>query len=502
MAPQFNKVSYTVDASDLTAADGKLAGRIAVTVTSDGYNPPAGYTDFCNYTIDAKVADGEVVGRFAGTHRRTNTPVPLQVDGGVPPGSAGPQQLDGAVIGTVTAPPNWGRNVRFALYLDNARAQPAPQPGKRTRTLPRWNLPGFMRLTTSGGKADVATLRGFGGHPINYFEAEVTRANVTFSAGRLVGTVDVLSGGRTYRFTLDADVIGDRVAGGFTKVVDGKPDVPGRLVGTAEDVSDVPATDAIYYLVLDNAVASRERDTGAATTKQMILHLPCEAGRFRGGVGFAGTYNHTYLDAESAGLKLAGRKLAGTLDVTVNPDPYVPPDGKPVPCKYTFEAQVVDGSVVGTFSGTFGPEKVTGRSSGEYRRRPPVPEPMQVNVKLENGAAGEEGGPAWHRRCYINFVATDGKAKAGSFSNNKGGFQGRLLSADVNCDGESFTATIEAVVDESRTVQVGRHTFRLSGKVIGLEIFGQVETFLEGRLWKKNTAFMGSLCPAEHDGAR
>jgi hypothetical protein len=127
---------------------------------------------------------------------------------------------------------------------------------------------------------------------------------------------------------------------------------------------------------------------------------------------------------------------------------------------------------------------------------------MRVNVKLDNGAAGKEGGPAWHRRCYIGFVATRGKATAGSFSNNKGGFRGRFLSADVNCDGESFAATIEAVVDESRTVQVGRHTFRLSGKVIGLEIVGQVETLFEGRPWKKNTAFMGSLGPAEDDGVR
>lgn len=106
---------------------------------------------------------------------------------------------------------------------------------------------------------------GFGGHPINYFQAEVTKTNLTFSAGRLAGTVDALAGGQTYRFTLDADVIDDRVAGGFAKVVDGKPRVPGRLFGTVEDVSDVAATDAIYYLVLDNAVATRERKTGASS---------------------------------------------------------------------------------------------------------------------------------------------------------------------------------------------------------------------------------------------
>jgi hypothetical protein len=34
-------------------------------------------------------------------------------------------------------------------------------------------------------------------------------------------------------------------------------------------------------------------------------------------------------------------------------------------------------------------------------------------------------------------------------------------------------------------VQVGRHTFRLKGKVIGLEIVGRVETLLDGRPRKK-----------------
>ena len=497
LAPQFNKVSYTVDASGLAPAQDKLTGSVVVTITSDGYNPPDGCTDVCTYKIEAKVAHGEVAGKFSGTHTRTGTPAPRPRKRKDSPTPAEPQRLNGTLTGTVAPPPTWGRNVRFALYLDNARAQSARRPDGRTKVVPRWNLPGFLRFTTSGGTADIATLRGFGGHPINYFQAEVTKVKLTFSGGRIAGTVDALSDGRTYRFTLDADVIGDRVAGGFTKVVDGKPDVPGRLYGTVEDVSDVAATDAIYYLVLDKAVAARDRKTGAIVEKQMIVHLPCEDGRLSGGVGFAGTYNHTYFDADSAGLKLADLKLTGTLDVTVNPDPYVPPDGKPVPCKYTVDAKVLDGSVVGTFSGTFGSEKVAGRLSGEYRRRPPIPEPMRVNVKLDNGAAGKEGGPAWHRRCYIGFAATGGKATTGSFSNNKGGFQGRLVSADVTCDGETFAATIETDVDESRTVQVGRHTFLLRGKVIGREIVGEVETLFEGRPWKKNTAFMGSLSSYE-----
>jgi len=528
MAPQFNKVSYRVDAKELSAAAGRLTGQMEVTVTSDGYHPPPGCTDVGIYAIDANVTDGRVVGAFRGTYRRMGDPAsPSQRKD--PSAADGKQKLDGTVTGTVTAPPPWGRNIRVALYLDHARAQPAPQPNARTKNsykndfpdsegdspifpagklgqspsysrtsskiAPRWNLPGFLRLTTADGKAEVATLRGFGGHPINYFSAEVTGANVTFSGDRLAGTVDALSGRRTYRFTLDADVIGDRLAGRFTKVVDGKPDVSGRLLGSAEDVSDVAATDAVYYLVLDHAVAARDRKTGSLDTRQMILHLPCTAGRFRGGVGFAGTYNHTYYDAESAGLRLDGRKLTGTLGVTVNPDPYVPPDGKAVACQYAVDAEVVHGSVIGSFSGNFGPQEVAGRLSGEVRRRRPIPEPMHVHIKLDDGAAGQEGGPAWHRRCYLGFIATDGKATAGSFSNNKGGFRGRFLSGEVACDGERFDATVEAVVDESRTVQVGRHTFRLRGKVIGLEVVGQVETLFENRPWKQNTAFMGSLSP-------
>jgi hypothetical protein len=121
---------------------------------------------------------------------------------------------------------------------------------------------------------------------------------------------------------------------------------------------------------------------------------------------------------------------------------------------------------------------------------------MHVSLKLDNGAAGVSGGPAWHRRCYVDFTAASGKASEGSFSNNKGGFKGRFLRADVQCDSSTFTGTIEAAVDESRTVKVGRHTFRLVGKVVGLEIVGRVETLFEGRPWKKDTAFIGTIRPA------
>ncbi len=492
LAPEFNKVSYRVDAQGLSRTGDKLAGTAVVTITSDGYTPPSGSTDTAAYRIDAKIAAGQIAGTFSGTYTRTGK---SELREGYRTPSAPPKSepISGAVSGTAGRAAKWGHSVRFALYLDNARAQPAPVSGIRVRTVPRWNLPGFLRFTTSGGKAKVATLRGFGGHPINYFEAEVTETNLVFAQGRLTGTVEAVAGGRDYRFRLAADVIADRVAGEFTKVVDGKPGMSGRVLGTAEDVSDMRPADAIYYLVLDKAVAAHDHKTGVIGTRQMIVHVPCSKGTFNEGVGFAGTYNHTYFDVKPGGLVLTDRKLTGALEVTVNPDPYVPPDGKPIPCTYAIDAALCDGSIVGRFAGKFGAKDVAGRLSGELRPCPSIPEPMQVNIKLDNGAAGKEGGPAWHRRCYVDFTAVDGTADSGSFTNNKGGFKGHFVNAEVICDGSDFTATIEAVVDESRTVQVGRHTFHLHGKAIGLEVVGEVTTFFEGRLWKQDSAFMGTL---------
>jgi len=125
---------------------------------------------------------------------------------------------------------------------------------------------------------------------------------------------------------------------------------------------------------------------------------------------------------------------------------------------------------------------------------PSVPEPARFHIKLDDGV--NQGAP-WFRRVYLSFVATNGKADQGGMSNNKGGWQGTFKSARVRFEGSTFQATVEGSVDKSRTALTGNYTFKLTGRAVGSELVGKVETRRDGRKTKEGTAFMGGFGPVD-----
>jgi hypothetical protein len=467
LGPAFNQVPYDVDASGLSLAAPALKGDLAVTVYSDGFVPAGGQSVRAAYTIDARLEGSAVGGRFEGVY------------GGLAGGRLG-EKMSGTVAGTMASPVATGDPVVMDLQMENAAGE---VPGGKAA----WGQRGFPSFVFKDGRALHGLIRGHGGNPINYFEAAVTAMDLAWKHGALAGTVNVRSTkGDDYVFAFDGQTIGDRVAGAFQKTFNGKAVQGGRFRGTmGVATGDVEPGEALYYLELHGAVPEG---------KQLMLFLPVQGGAFGDGAGFAGTFNHTYHDVDASGLVRRDDALAGGLKVTINPDPYVPPDHRPVACAYSLKATVRDGCVTGTFTGTFGGKEVAGAVLGRVRARPPVPEPVRINVKLDNGVCD---GPPWHRRCYIGFTAVGGRADSGGFSNNKGGFQGRFKSASVRFEGAAFKATIEAVVETSGSVKKGDYTFLLAGKVVGGELVGKVDTILNGRPAKQGTDFMGSFGPAE-----
>jgi hypothetical protein len=468
LAPQFNQVPHDVDASGLALDGPAVRGDLAVTVHSDGFVPPPGQSVKAAYRLQARVEGDGVTGTFEGVY------------GGLAGGVLG-EKMTGAVAGALAATPLFHGPVLVDLHMENAEGE-VPS-GKAA-----WGQRGFASFIFKDGRAVHALIRGHGGNPINYFEAAVTAADLAWKDGALAGTARVKSTkNEEYVYTFKGQVIGDRIGGAFEKTYNGRSVQGGRFRGTVSAVPEVPADRALYYLELHGAVPGG---------KQLMLHLPASGGALKQGAGFAGTFNHTYHDADASGLKREGDALAGTVRVTMNPDPYVPPDHRPVACTYDIKAAVRDGGVTGAFTGTFGGRDVAGTVLGRLRPQPPVPEPVRVNVKLDNGVCD---GPPWHRRCYIGFTAAKGRADAGGFSNNKGGFQGRFKSAIVRFDGAAFKATIEAVVETSGSVKKGDYTFLLAGKVVGGELVGKVDTILNGQPAKQGTDFMGSFGPAKQE---
>jgi hypothetical protein len=469
-SPSYNGVAHAADASGLALDGNAIRGELAVTIGFDGFVPKDGKAAACRYTIEAAIAGAAIAGRYEGVFGSAG-------DGAAPKGTprAGP------LSGTVAPPP--GRNGYEAVELRLENGAGAGTFGPKS-----WGDRVQVRLIVKDGAVVLPLIYGWGGRAqINYFESAIAEHGLTIDGRRLAGpiTVRTTDRPRTFAFDFDGKVIGRQIGGTFAKRVDGKEAPGGPFIGSVQPMPAQPLDEAIYYLELHQAVADG---------KQLLAFVPRSQGRFGEGVAYSGTWNHTYHDADGAALTLDGATLAGTLKVTMNPDPYVPPDKKPIPADYAIAAKVIDGRIVrGTFTGTFKDRSVSGPVYGELAAKPPVPEPVSVHLKLDDGV---NGGAPWHRRLYASFVAVQGKAEQGGWSNNKGGWRGAFKRAEVRFEGSRFTATLEGTVDSSQGALTGGYRFLLVGKVVGSELLGKVDTYREGRLTKSGTAFMGGFGPA------
>lgn len=464
-APRFSNVAAEVDCSKLKLEGAALKGELAVTLAFDGYMPPGGKPVSCLYQLEARLAGEKVSGAHQGRYGT---------------GEAEEQKFAGALSGSIAPQPRRDGLQFIQLHMENAVDS---KPFDKAC----WGRRAFPSFIYQDGRCAQALIWGHGGRAqINYLEGEVTGNEIQWEEDRFSGPITVkLSGSEgSYEYLFDGKVAGGQIGGRFTKKVNGKDAGSWPFCGTIRPWEVVPAENAIFYLQFHGPVNGR----------QLMAFAPCEKGVFGAGMAYAGKWNHTYHDLDAAGLKYENGVLKGEVKVTMNADPYIPPDHKPVPSQYTLEAKVENGLLDGKFEGTFGAQKTSGRLLGRLEPPPPIPEPVAIHVKLENGVC--EGSP-WFRRTYVGFTAVKGKAETGGVSNNKGGWTGKFKRAEAQFEGNKFTATIECVVETSNGPLKGNYTFKLTGKAIGGSLVGKVDTYLEGELKKQNTDFMGGFGPAK-----
>ena len=458
-----------VDCSGLTLAGDAVSGILKASVGFDGYFPEDGKPVLHEYRVDARIADG----MLRGTHEGVLTP------GG---------KISGTAEGTLSAQPDLGGYWIMDLQMENASG---------TGTLGRksYGARVYPRLFLKDGVFVQSLIYGWGGRvQINYFESAVKANKLSFDGKKLTGPLVVQpTGGLEYVYEFDGDVVGTQIGGMYKKRVDGKEHVGGPFHGKITSMPERPLDQSLYYLELHRAVRRTWGD-GKDAPLQLMASVPCIKGRFGSGVAYAAAWNHNYHDIDEACLTLNGNRLTGELKVTLNPDPYMPPDKKAVSASYMIDATVIDGRIIsGTYKGRCKDFEVAGPVFGELEDQPPVPEPVSVHVKMED--AVNDGAP-WHRRTWVGFTAVNGKADKGNMSNNKGGWQGTFKSAEVKFDGAVFTATIEGTVDKSQRTIIGAYTFKLKGKVIGSQLVGKVDTYRDGKPTKSGTPFMGGFGPA------
>jgi outer membrane protein assembly factor BamB len=165
--------------------------------------------------------------------------------------------------------------------------------------------------------------------------------------GRLKGSIraTVLEGDAargTYTFVVDAPIHHNFVQGTSETKKDGDNWGTHGLTG---EVHGQGASSDGGVLVL--ALAG-----GLEGQRPLTLYLGRQLDRFPGGMARGG--NTEFHTVDATGLRLAGKHLTGTIEVTILPGGSFPPGGRAVKCHYTLQATVADGEASGEFTGHYG----------------------------------------------------------------------------------------------------------------------------------------------------
>jgi hypothetical protein len=467
VAHAFNHQPQDVDASAFKIDGPALSGQLKVTLNPDSWTPKDGKPIPCLYTIEATMRG---------------------VVGGVFKGTCGEAEVSGDVTGRAEPAPAKKSPARFELKMENA----VPL---ATGTA-SWHNRAVASFTVADGRALAARFASPGTTYAD-FSATVPSCDFTFDGSTLKGTLTAAVKSSkltdTLQFALDGRAVGGVAAGRFTRSIAGKEAGGGLFLGSVEHVAGLEPADAIYTLVLDGAVAG---------DKALRLHLDRRGGRFAAGLGFAPAFNHECHDADPAGLTLDGGSLRGVAKVTIQPDPYVPRDGKAIACAYALDVTLKHGAITGTFKGTCGPDPVSGTAAGEIGLRPKLGDSFDLSLKMEQGVSG---GSPWHNRTYLAVQVRGGKVVGGSCSNNKGGFSATFDGASLKLVGgtspsretrredtlPTIVGTIVATV-ASGTVAQGTYTFTFAGRLVGGHVVGTFEARLADKVVQKGR-FSGTL---------
>jgi len=440
-APRFNRLPYPVDATGLVADVAELRGTIAVTIPSDGYVPE---TD--------------------GAARLT---VRVTPDGGTWKGTVLGREARGAVALHAYPEPPEGP-VLLRLDGENACFHHTKQPGRGRRL---GLVLGFDGDEVAGGYAIPP------GSPTDVgFCARLAHPRLEVEGRRIRGHLEcaILPQGDGPPSTLVHEVdwlrIGDRVAG--TAAIHASDEVA-RWKGTITPA--IPPEDADHVWILQDAIPGNF----------LVIRARVRDGGIVRGFATAPNHNNAIHDCDFADARIADGRLAGTVAVTINPDPWVPADGEPVAGRFAVDTALANGLATGTFAGEFGGAAVEGAVEGGRRTIAPPPDPARITFKLENALAG---GDDWHNRAFLTCeVDEDGAIAGGRVWNNHTELGGTVDAGTVTATADELRAEVAVTVLDGGGVDAGAYRFAIDGILVDGLCAGSFVTRRDGGRIKDGT---------------
>jgi hypothetical protein len=444
--PQFNRMPYAVDSSQLKWSQDKLAGDVTVSIPFDGFVPKDGKT----LVVKAAVLDG----KYEAT--------------------VGSDKREGAAEHVQLTALDLSKPVRLQLDCENAVMTSAKQQKSRRLGMIMTAKEGKVigvRLVPPGSLTDVAMAAVVTGNELMLRDGKLT--------GRLTASVRLqgkMSEAIAYAYEFDGWLIGGQIAGTMKITESGAAVADGQFVGSARPVTTA-AADALWTLTLNGVVPENNF---------LNLYLSTRDGKFTHGFGATPNFNNATHAVDVSKLTLEDGKLAGEVGVTVYPDPWVPKDKKPVACLFTIEAMARDGSATGVVTGKFGGAAVKGTINGDWGSKLTIARMENITLKLENALFG---GSEYHNRAFVTVTMQDGKVVGGKVSNNHTTLSGQVTGGDVKLVGEDLTCTLTADVAQGGGVTAGTYQFTIAGKMVGTIGAGEFKTKGPGKDQTKTGRF-------------
>ena len=267
--------------------------------------------------------------------------------------------------------------------------------------------------------------------------------------------------------------------------------VAAATAALAEDRLQSPT---VCVLVLEDA---------AGLGKPLKLHLDVSGGRIR--AALATGLNAVVHDVDRRDLKVEGPAIRGTVKLTINPDSYIPADGKAVSCVFAVDSRLEADRISGSYEGTFGGEVRRGRISGEAAAAPDYSQPFCLKARLL-GALHRlyaARGPNWKYALDMNLICRmqDGKVVRPRFETIVPDYR-RYSAVVESCElalrdnrlAGSFVARVDYGGQGKGYPQpIEVHAYTLEATVVGNTVGGTYEVKIGKDYSARGVRFVGTL---------
>lgn len=245
-------------------------------------------------------------------------------------------------------------------------------------------------------------------------------------------------------------------------------------------------------------------DRAVTGDKPLELHLACRGDRVIGAFGLAPGFNSRPHDVDATNIEIRPHGLIGIVNVTLNPDQWVPEDGKPVLCAYAIQADITSNSVTGRYDGVCGKIIHVGHVSGNeataaapaYRHvRLRMFAPL-LRLRLANGPNA-----SYALDMNLDFDLRGTEPTGVRFETvvpDYRGYSAQVQRHSIRLNGERLAGDLEVLVDYGGQGRAGNaaapelHVFRMDGLVVGGRVAGRYNTSV-GELSAKGDFFVGEV---------